>query len=132
MNCSSNASSDWSVTQWIAQVKQGDGSAANRLWERYFARVQAQARKLLHGTPRHVADEEDVAASVFESLFLGAAEQRFDQLTDRDDRWCLLLVITKQKSLDHRRRVLAQKRGGGRVLAASELSESGGTIHDLL
>jgi DNA-directed RNA polymerase specialized sigma24 family protein len=118
--------SEWSVTQWIAQIKQGDGQAANRLWERYFASVQALARGMLHGAPRRAADEEDVAASVFESFFAGAAEQRFNELTDRDDLWCLLIAITKKKSVDHRRVFGALKRGGNHVWAASELDNSGG------
>jgi len=113
--------SDWSVTEWIAQVKQGDGDAANRLFEQYFARVEALARRMLGGSPRRAADEEDVAASVFESFFEGAAAQRFDRLTDRDDLWCLLIVITKQKSVNQQRFLGAQKRGGGQVVAASEL-----------
>src|SRR5437899_2454606 len=91
---------DWSVTEWIAEVKAGDGEAANRLWERYFARVESLARRMLRGAPRRTADEEDVAASVFESFFKGAAAERFHELTDRDDLWCLLIVITKQKSVN--------------------------------
>ncbi len=118
-------SSDWSVTEWIAQVKQGDADAANRLWERYFTRVQAVARRMLNGTPRRAADEEDVALSVLESFLVGAAQRRFDELSDRDDLWFLLIAITKQKSVDHQRFFGALKRGGNHVRAASELDRSG-------
>lgn len=123
-------SQDGSVTEWIDQIKQGNDVAAARLWERYFATVQRLARRFTGGAQRRVADEEDVAVSVFDSLFAGAAAKRFDQLSDRHDLWCLLIVITRQKSVDQRRRLDAKKRGGGRVAAASEFTPSSRKFFD--
>jgi DNA-directed RNA polymerase specialized sigma24 family protein len=65
--------------------------------------------------PRRVTDEEDVAISVFKSLWHGAVRGQFSELTDRDDLWNLLLTITRQKTVDEFRRNKALKRGGGNV-----------------
>jgi RNA polymerase sigma factor (sigma-70 family) len=106
---------DQSVTRLIRDMKAGESEAAGELFKRYFAKLVPLARKELGSASRRVADEEDVAVSVFKSLCLGAAKGRFDVLTDRDDLWRLLLTITHQKSVDHIRRGQRQKRGGGKV-----------------
>ena len=104
-------SSAHSVSQWIADLKQRDSDAAQRLWERYVMRLVRLARRRLKDSPKRVADEEDVAASVFHSLCRGAAAGRFQNVENRDDLWWLLLAITKQKVASHVRRETAQKRG---------------------
>jgi hypothetical protein len=38
-------SSSGSVSIWIAELKNGDGLAAQRLWEGYFSRLVGLARK---------------------------------------------------------------------------------------
>ena len=63
--------SDGSVTHWLHLFKTGDRAAAQPLWERYFRRLVALARSRLQGTPRRIADEEDVALSAFASLCRG-------------------------------------------------------------
>jgi DNA-directed RNA polymerase specialized sigma24 family protein len=112
---------DESITRWIALLKEGDPAAAQQLWERYFRRLVGLAREKLGGAPRRVADEEDVALSAFDSFCRAAGRGRFPQLTDRDDLWPLLFVITERKAADlvgyNRRR----KRGGGVVLGESGL-----------
>jgi len=80
------------------------------------------ARRRLKDAPKRVADEEDIAASVFHSLCRGAAAGRFHNVKNRDDLWWLLLAITKQKVIDHVRRETAQKRGGGRTQLESALN----------
>jgi DNA-directed RNA polymerase specialized sigma24 family protein len=111
-----------SVSQWIAHLKEGNADAAQRLWERYAMRLVELARRRLKDAPKRIADEEDVAASVFHSLCRGAAEGRFQNVKNRDDLWWLLLAITKQKVVDHVRRETAQKRGAGRTLLESGLN----------
>lgn len=101
-----------SVSQWIHELKHGDDDAVDKLWNRYITRIQERARQLLRHDPTTVADEEDVAASVFESLRKGAVEGRFARLSHRDDLWLLLLVITDRKVVSHRRHYRRQKRGG--------------------
>jgi DNA-directed RNA polymerase specialized sigma24 family protein len=110
-----------SVTSWIGQLKAGDPEAAQPLWQRYFRRMVALARKRLQGARRREADEEDVALSAFTSFWEAARRGRFPQLTDRDDLWRLLVVITARKALDLIAHQKAQKQGGGRVRGESAL-----------
>ncbi len=113
-------SSKDSVTQWVAALKNGDQDAARRLWERYFEELVRLARQKLALEKRQVADEEDVALSVFDSLCKGAAAGRFTELAGREDLWYLLLSITKQKSIDHIRFYDRQKRGGSHHAADAD------------
>src|SRR5262245_1662160 len=106
-------SSPGSVSRWIAALKNGDATAAQPLWKRYYRQLVALARKKLRFAGRRVADEEDVVQNAFHSFFRAVAQGRFPQLDDRDSLWRLLVVITankalKQLALEHR-----QKRGGG-------------------
>jgi DNA-directed RNA polymerase specialized sigma24 family protein len=114
-----------SVTHWIAQLRAGERSAAGKLWEAYFSRLVQFARKKLHGVPRRMADEEDVALSAFDSFCRRAEQGRFPDLADRDNLWPLLLRITERKAIDlvhHQRRV---KRGLGRVRGDSAVAPAG-------
>jgi DNA-directed RNA polymerase specialized sigma24 family protein len=110
-----------SVTNWLVQLKDGNAAAAQPLWERYFPRMVALARKRLRGARRREADEEDVALSAFDSFCRGAEQGRFPQLGDRDDLWQLLVVITARKAVDLLARQGRLKRGGGRVAGESGL-----------
>jgi RNA polymerase sigma factor (sigma-70 family) len=102
-----------SVSQWIADLKEGQADSAQQLWERYSSQLVELARRRMKSVPKRVADEEDIAASIFHSLCRGAAAGRFQDVKKRDDLWWLLLAITRQKVVDHIRRETAQKRGGG-------------------
>jgi DNA-directed RNA polymerase specialized sigma24 family protein len=119
-----------SVTRWIGDLKAGGDGAAQRLWERYFDRLVQMAANRLRGRRRAVEDEEDAALSAFDSFCCGAAGGRFPRLTDRDDLWRLLVVITSRKVLLQARRQLRQKRGGGNVRPASELADSASPDED--
>jgi DNA-directed RNA polymerase specialized sigma24 family protein len=103
-----------SVTNWLRDLERGCDDAAAALWNRYFASILAIARARLSSADRRVADEEDIAVSVFDILCRGKIEGRFPQLQDRDDLWRLLVVITHQKSIDRHRHATRQKRGGGK------------------
>ena len=111
-----------SVTDWIDRLKVGDPAAAQQLWQSYFQRLVGLARKKLQGTPRRVADEEDVALSAFDSFCRGAEQGRFPQLTDRDDLWRLLVTITARKAYQLTLHEGRQKRGGGAVLDEAALA----------
>jgi DNA-directed RNA polymerase specialized sigma24 family protein len=121
-----------SVTRWIANLKDGDREAVQPLWERYFTRMAGLARARLRAVRVKDAagDEEDAALSAFDSLCAGLACGRFPDLSDRDDLWRLLVVITSRKVLLQARRQLRQKRGGGNVRPASELADSASPDED--
>src|SRR4051794_17802216 len=112
-----SSAGEGSVTRWISDLKGGNQDAASRIWHRYFLSLVRMAEKRLNQVPRRGASEdgEDAALSVFHSLCAGAAGGRFDRLTDRDDLWRLLVVITARKALDQIQRERRRKRGGGRV-----------------
>jgi DNA-directed RNA polymerase specialized sigma24 family protein len=116
-------SPDGEITRWLRQLKDGDASAAQELWQHYYARLVGLARQRLRGTPRRVADEEDVALSAFDSFCRRAGEGFFPRLDDRDDLWQVLVMITMRKAADLANHERRQKRGGGAVAAASELGD---------
>jgi RNA polymerase sigma factor (sigma-70 family) len=107
------------VTVWIGKLCDGDGQAAQEIWNHYFERLTYFARKKFEGLPCRVADEEDVALSALNSLCRGAAAGRFPQLADRQDLWRLLVTIAARKVCAQMRRQRADKRGGGKVRGES-------------
>ena len=112
------------VTSWIERLGKGDLAAAQPLWERYFECVVRLARDELRSRGRGggVADEEDAALSAFDSLFTGIRMKKFPRLADRDDLWRILMTITIRKASDQLKHGGRQRRGGGRVVAASVLA----------
>ena len=103
-----------STGEWLGRLKTGEAAAVQSLWERYSKELILLANQRLGTAPRRLADEEDVALSVFGSICRGAAAGRFEQIKSRGELWWLLLTITKQKAVDHIRRETAEKRGGRR------------------
>lgn len=112
-------SSQGSITQWLEQIEAGESAAAQMLWQRYYERLVALARRKLRDVPCRVADEEDVALSAFDCFFKGVEAGRFPKLDDRDDLWRILVTLTANKALDQIRHQTRQKRGGGRVRGES-------------
>jgi RNA polymerase sigma factor (sigma-70 family) len=91
-------STSGSVTHLIDRVKEGDEAAARELQALYAPRVTGLARARLQGKYLRVADEDDVAQSVFAGFFHGAGRGQYDKLHDRDDLWHLLFTITIRKA----------------------------------
>jgi DNA-directed RNA polymerase specialized sigma24 family protein len=114
------------VTYWLRQLEAGDEEAARLLWQRYYRELVELARARLGTTPRRVSDEEDVALSVFRSLYDGAARGQFAAVVSRGDLWQLLATITGRKVIDQQRHLNQQKRGGGRVRGDSVLAATCG------
>ncbi len=117
-----------SVTAWISDLKSGQDIATQKIWERYFQRLVRVASRQLGSAPKRIADEEDVAISVFQSLCDGAAAGRFAQLKDRDDLWRLLTAISSMKAVDQIRRQTAKKRGGTHVRGESIVAGLAGEL----
>ena len=72
-----------SITALLDRLKDGDHEAVRLLWQRYYPRLVALARKKLQDTPRRVADEEDAALSAFDSFCRRAEQGQFPDLKDR-------------------------------------------------
>jgi DNA-directed RNA polymerase specialized sigma24 family protein len=123
-------SSPGSVSRHIADLKTGDQAAAGELCKRYFEKLVRLARKKLRGASRRVVDEEDVVVDVLDSLCRGAQRGRFPLLTDRDDLWRLLTVLTKRKAANQVNYWTTLKRGGGKVRGESAFDEADGTASE--
>lgn len=116
-----------SMVELLDKIKQGpDQAAEHALWNRYFDQVLVVARQHLKARARRVKDEEDIALSVLNSFFRGAADGRFAQLHDRNDLWQILRVLTKRKTIDHLRHTYAKKRGSKDVRGESVFMQ----LHD--
>jgi DNA-directed RNA polymerase specialized sigma24 family protein len=122
-----------SVTGWIGDLKDGDRAAMEPLWDRYFRRLAALARKRLRDSPRAGAvDEEDVALSALNSLWDRISTGQLPDVRGRDELWRLLVVIAARKVIGHIRHEGRQKRGGGRVVNEAVLAAADGSDADAL
>ena len=111
-----------SVSGWIGELKAGRRDAVRPLMERYFEKLIQLARAKLRSSRGAAGeDEEDAALSAFESFCQGAEVGKFPQLSDREDLWRLLVIITARKAVDQLERQGRQKRGGGRVFDSEGL-----------
>jgi RNA polymerase sigma-70 factor, ECF subfamily len=102
---------DWSegtaFDALMARLQSGDDQAAAEVYRRFVRRLVGLACRQFEPWTRAKADHEDVVQSAFKSFFA-----RFDRgefvLSDWDDLWSLLVVITLRKC---RRRQNALRRG---------------------
>lgn len=104
-----------SISRLIPGLKKSDEVATQQLWDHFSEKLVGLARRKLGDIPKRVADEEDIASTVFFSLCRGAAAGRLADVKSRDELWWLLLAITKRKVADFVRHEMAQKRGPGQV-----------------
>jgi DNA-directed RNA polymerase specialized sigma24 family protein len=116
---------DDTIIGWVRGLEDRNPQAAQRLWERYFTEMVHLAGQKLPRHHRRAFDEEDVALSAFKSFCAGVEQGRFPRLSDRDDLWRLLVVITARKADAYKRHELRQKRGGGKIVSESDLGSLG-------
>src|SRR3954454_7890060 len=102
-----------SIIRCLEMLKGGDREAAERLWATYIRRLVGLARARMGAPPRRAADEEDVARSAFDSFCRRAERGQFARLSDRDDLWQVLVVVTERKAVDLMRREGRESGGGG-------------------
>ena len=93
-----------SITAWLAALKSGDESAAERIWERCFQQIRDQAQRRLGAAGVREIDGEDIAVSALQALCAGARNGRFPKLDRREDLWRLLFTIAARKSSNALRR----------------------------
>ena len=104
-----------SISQWLDDLKAGDELAAKHIWSRYVAKLVRIAHSRLATSPRRVADEDDVVVRAFAAFFRGVEDGRFSRLSDRNDLWQILVMLTERHAIDQQRAERAQKRGGGKT-----------------
>lgn len=104
-----------SITQWLGGLKEGRPEAVEAIWDRYYQRVLAAARRRLRGGPAQaVGEDEDVALIALHALIAGAARGQFERLENRADLWQILSAITARKA-GHRRRWYERWKRAGRA-----------------
>ena len=69
-----------SVSEWIAELKAGDRSRSQPIWERYVDKLVRRAKRKLGDAARGITDEQDVVQSAFDGFFRGVSEGRFSAL----------------------------------------------------
>ncbi len=112
-----------SISDWIGQVRDGNDSAAYHLWDRFFNRILATARRRC--LIDVIVDEEDIAISVFSSLCLGLRNGRYCELRDRNELWRLIVVMTVRKVTSKTEYSSRKKRDRSRLLSAGASDDSG-------
>jgi RNA polymerase sigma factor (sigma-70 family) len=108
-----------SITRWIGDLKTGGNAArsdtaARQLWERYYHRINALARKWTSAAHPGLS-ASDVVQSAFISFFEGTREGEFPALDDRKRLWTLLITIALRKSLKQIGHHRASKRDYSRL-----------------
>lgn len=113
------------ISQWLRELSNGDADAMQRMWDTFFDRLVQVADEQLKIASTNFVDGEDIAASVFESLWRGAREGRFKTVTKVDELFWLLLAMTRRKCIDQSRRSQALRRGGRQPTQSLDLSPNG-------
>ena len=113
-----------SVSRVIRQMKDGDATNADFIWDRFFDRICFLVRDRLHSQLKAVADEEDVALQSLLELFRGLLDGHYPDLNDRDSLWRLLVTVSSRNVIDQVKSESRQKRGSGRVVHESSFQES--------
>ena len=118
-----------SVSQFISGLQRGDSVAATRIFERFFDRLVALARRKLEGAPKKQADEEDVVQVTLAEFFRKVQQPgAFSKLQDRNDLWQVIAMMVDRRATDLMRKERAQSRGGGRVSTESIFFQPGDSL----
>ena len=83
-----------------------------RVWKRYFPRLQLAVSDRLGRSPRLKMHSEDVALSALRTYFRRVSSGELENIEDVEDLWRLLKTIVIRKTNDLYKREFAQKRGG--------------------
>jgi RNA polymerase sigma factor (sigma-70 family) len=99
----------WTSLVLLERLRNGDDSAAEAIFARYFHRLTLLARSRLSARLARRTDPEDIVQSVYRSFFVGVREGRYT-LGRGGDLGRLLASITKHKLLRQARRQRADRR----------------------
>lgn len=110
-----------SVSQLIAQAKDGDEFALAELHERYWPALVNIARGRLKGAPIRDRDAEDVAQTAFIALYQNLKANRLPDVGNRLQLLALLSHIVACRAINEIKRVMTQKQGGGQVVTGSPI-----------
>jgi RNA polymerase sigma factor (sigma-70 family) len=106
----------------LERYRDGDDTAAEAIFTRYFQRLTSLARSRLSPRLSRRTDPEDIVLSVYRSFFIDARAGRFT-LRRGGDLWRLLASITKRKLLRQARHHTADRRSVDRELPLDRADE---------
>jgi RNA polymerase sigma-70 factor, ECF subfamily len=107
----------------LERLRAGDEVAAAAIFDRFARRLIGLARNHLDTQVRRKVDPEDVVQSVFRSFFTRQRSQQFE-LTDWENLWSLLAMITVRKCTNVRVRFGRQARNVHLEIAADANGDS--------
>lgn len=113
-----------SVSVWLEELKEGNESNGQELWNRYVENLIRLAKRKMSGMSKRVNDEEDLVTAAFTSFFLGVRTGRFPKLNSREDFWQILVTLTDRRIVDQHRLDNTHKRGRGLVRGDSVFGHS--------
>lgn len=100
------------VTRWVNDLREGNASAATRLWNYLEPKLLGLGRRHMRSTSTAYYDEDDLAQSAFYALCSAIQNGRYEGLADRDEIWKLLVTIALNKFRKRARHEGTQRRGG--------------------
>jgi RNA polymerase sigma factor (sigma-70 family) len=107
-----------------SQLFETESALSDDLWSSLLAEVEGFARRQLKTIPQSVIDEQDIASSVFASLWRGFQAGRLPSIVDQDECLRILRTIARRKIVDRLRYLNRAKRQGRTVsLVSSEIAE---------
>lgn len=111
--------SDKSITRILTSTQAVDEAGAEAIWNEFLPRLMRVIEIKMRDISKRFVDRDDIAQNAMHSLFKGLQGQRFNNVSNCDQLWGLLVTITARKITAERRKALAQKRGGGQVRGES-------------
>ena len=84
---------------------------------------QSLTNGTIHSLGHRAKLQDPACGSGFRDRLLELAKEYEYVVDDRDDLWRVLIILTERKAIDHWRRVLAEKRGGGRQRGESAFAD---------
>lgn len=111
---------------WIEGLSEGDQQVATEIFQQHLELLKRLAKTRLPPGVRRLADEDDIANSVFKSFFKGVQNDRFPKLETDDDLWQIFGMLVKNKVAGQIRHLSRKKRGGGKVRGESIFAGEGG------
>ena len=71
----------------------------------FSPRLSRRLKRIMSSLPKTIADEDDIANSVFASFWWALCKGRYMELASEEDVWRLLCTISTRRVIDYQRRL---------------------------
>lgn len=95
-----------------------------QIWDRFHRLLKNYVEQRLSPQLQPHAGASDILQSAFLSLWRRLEDPSKPPLTDQDDLWGFLMTIARRKLSRRWRQINTQKRGGGKVISATDYTNS--------